>query len=110
MSGTKYKQIMKPRSKGSGIMVSDIINEFYAFLLSLTQYESAKLSNLSHKNANKFLMLGEQGRVLDKRQLYGTDEESSKYKYIKSSGWYYLWVFDYNSYNSAMADDFIEAI
>ena len=108
MSGTKDQQIMKPKSKGSGIMVSDIINEFYAFLLSLTQYESAKLSNLSHKNANKFLMLGEQRKVLDKRQFMAQMKKAvniKEFKYLKSSGWCYLWVFDHSSYNSAMADD-----
>ena len=39
--GMKGERIMKPKSKGAGIMVSDFVDEHYGFL-ALSDYEAAK--------------------------------------------------------------------
>ena len=49
MWGTKDQKMIKPKSKDSGIIVSDFIDEFGGFLaLSSTEYETAKLLNPTH--------------------------------------------------------------
>ena len=53
--------MMKPKSKGAGIMVSDFINEHNGFLaLSDDEYEGAKPSNPNiYRYAREFLEHGE---------------------------------------------------
>ena len=53
--------MIKPKSKGAGIMVSDFIDEYNGFLvLTDEQFKEAKKSNPSiKKNARKFLEYGE---------------------------------------------------
>ena len=55
--GTKGEKMMKPKSKGAGIMVSDFVDEHNGFLvLSDTEYEAAKTSNPRiRKYAREFL-------------------------------------------------------
>ena len=59
--GEKGQKMMKPKSKGSGIMVSDFIDEQNGFLaLSDEEYESAKATNpCIRKYAREFLEYGE---------------------------------------------------
>ena len=46
MWGTKNQKMIKPKSRGSGIMVSDFIDEFGGFLaLTPIKFQTAKLSN-----------------------------------------------------------------
>ena len=55
--GFKGEKMLKPKSKGSGIMVSDFVDEHNGFLaFSDTEYEVAKLKNPNiRKYARKFL-------------------------------------------------------
>ena len=59
--GMKGEKMMKPKSKGAGIMVSDFIDEHNGFLtLSDDEYEAAKASNPNiRKYAQQFLEYGE---------------------------------------------------
>ena len=54
--GMKGEKMMKPKSKGAGIMVSDFIDEYNGFLaLSDEEYDRAKVSNpCLRKYARKF--------------------------------------------------------
>ena len=64
--GEKGTRMMKPKSKGAGIMVSDFIDEYNGFLaLTDEQFEEAKKSNLSIKKyAREFLEYGGKPRGL----------------------------------------------
>ena len=91
--GEKGTKMMKPKGKGSGIMVSDFIDEHNGFLaLTDEEYEAAKQANPSvRKYAREFLEYGES------REGYWTSEkfvqqieravEISEVKYPKSDGW-----------------------
>ena len=59
--GMKGEEIMKPKSKGAGIMVSDFIDEHNGFLaLTGDEYETAKASDPNiRKCAREFLEYGE---------------------------------------------------
>ena len=59
--GMKGEKMLKPKSKGAGIMVSDFIDEHNGFLaLSDEEYDAAKVSNPRiHKYAREFLEYGE---------------------------------------------------
>ena len=59
--GEKGTKMMKPKSKGAGIMVSDFIDEYNGFLaLTDEQFKEAKKSNPSMKKyAHEFLEYGE---------------------------------------------------
>ena len=55
------EKMLRPKSKGAGIMVSDFVDEHNGFLaLSDAEYESAKISNPHiRKYAREFLEYGE---------------------------------------------------
>ena len=57
MWGVKGQKMIKPKSKGAGIMVSDFIDEFQGFLaLTDDEYEAAKASDPGIKKyAREFL-------------------------------------------------------
>lgn len=59
--GMKGEKMMKPKSKGAGIMVSDFVDEHNGFLaLSDSEYETAKATNPHvRKYACEFLEYGE---------------------------------------------------
>ena len=68
MCGTKNQKNYKPKSRGSGITVSDFIDEFGGFLaLSPTEFQTVKLSNpvICNPYAREFLEYGESKEGLD---------------------------------------------
>jgi hypothetical protein len=112
--GMKGEKMMKPKSKGAGIMVSDFIDEHNGFLaLSDDEHEAAKASKPHiRKYAREFLDYGE------RREGYWTRDrfivqmhraiEIAEIKYPKEDGWRHVWVFDHSSCHAAMADDALD--
>ena len=112
--GMKGEKMMKPKSKGAGIMVSDFIDEHNGFLaLSDTEYEAAKSSNPRiHKYTRAFLEDGENKEGYWTRDKFIAQMhraiEMSEIKYPKEDGWRHVWVFDHSSCHAAMADDALD--
>ena len=112
--GMKGEKMMKPKSKGAGIMVSDFIDEHNGFLaLSDTEYEAAKSSNPRiHKYARAFLEYGESKEGYWTRDKFIAQMhraiEMAEIKYPKEDGWRHVWVFDHSSCHAAMADDALD--
>ena len=112
--GMKGEKMMKPKSRGAGIMVSDFVDEHNGFLaLSDAEHDRAKASNPRiHKYAREFLEYGEN------REGYWTRDrfikqmeraiEMAEIKYPKEGGWRHVWVFDHSSCHAAMADDALD--
>ena len=112
--GMKGEKMMKPKSRGAGIMVSDFVDEHNGFLaLSDAEYDEVKATKPHlHKYARKFLEYGEN------REGYWTRDrfikqmkmaiEISETKYPKEEGWRHVWVFDHSSCHAAMADDALD--
>lgn len=111
---TKETSVMRPKSKGAGIMVSDFICEQDGFLcFTAEEYEAAKVSDPNIRlQARQFLEYGES------REGYWTSEKFmqqievavkiAEMKYPKSQGWRHVWVFDHSSCHAAMADDSLD--
>ena len=93
MWGVKGQKVIKPKSKGAGIMVSDFIDEFNGFLaLTDEEYEQAKASNPGMKKyAREFLEYGETREGYWTRDRFVAQMEKAveiaEVKYPKSSGW-----------------------
>ena len=116
--GMKGEKMMKPKSRGAGIMVSDFVDEHNGFIalsdaLSDAEHDRAKASNPRiHKYAREFLEYGEN------REGYWTRDrfikqmewaiEMAEIKYPKEGGWRHVWVFDHSSCHAAMADDALD--
>ena len=112
--GVKGEKIMKKKSKGAGIMVSDFIDEHQGFLaLSDAEYEAAKKNNPSIKPyAREFLEYGEGREGYWNRDKFMLQMERavqiSEIKYPKGEGWRHVWIFDHSSCHAAMADDALD--
>ena len=112
--GLKGEKMMKPKSKGAGIMVSDFVDEFNGFLaLSNEEYQAAKATKCNIlPYAWECLEYGES------REGYWTRDkfiaqmnraiEIAEIKYPKGNGWRQVWVFDHSSCHAAMADDALD--
>ena len=112
--GTKGTHIIKPKSKGSGIMVSDFIDEHNGYLaLTREEYDRAKVNDPNiHLQAREFLEYGES------KEGYWTSDKFMKQmkmavkiaevKYPKSDGWRHVWIFDHSSCHGAMAEDSLD--
>ena len=70
--GMKGDKMMKPKSKGVGIMVSDFVDEHSGFLWAKT------LNPRIHKYTREFLEYGESREGYDTRQVYQTSGESNR--------------------------------
>ena len=101
--------IVKPKSRGSGITVSDFIDERNGYLaLTKEEYDHAKVTNPTIL-AREFLEYGES------KEGYWTSDKFMKQmemavriaevKYPKSDGWRHVWIFDHSSCHGAMALD-----
>lgn len=113
--GTKGTKMMKPKSRGAGIMLSDFIDERNGFL-SLTdeEYERSKQANPSaRKYARQFLEYGENKEGYWTRDKFMSQMniavDMAEFKYPKEDGWRIVWVFDHSSCHAAMADDALDA-
>ncbi len=109
--GVKGEKIMKKKSRGAGIMVSDFIEEKNGFLaLNDAEYEIAKTNNPAcRKYAREFLEYGEnkEGYWIMVKFLAQLKRavEIADIKYPKADGWRCCWVFDNSSCHNAMADN-----
>lgn len=110
----KGTSVMRPKSKGSGIMLSDFIEERNGYLcLNEEEYERAKLVDKSAKMyARRFLEYGE-----SKEGYWTSDKFMNQikdavklvnFKYPRSEGWRIVWIFDHSSCHAAMADDSLD--
>ena len=114
MWGVGGQKMIKPKSRGAGIMVSDFIDEFDGFLaLTEAQYDAAKVSNPGIKKyAQEFLEYGEAREGYWTRDRFVAQMERAvqiaEIKYPKSSGWRHVWVFVHSSCHAAMADDALD--
>ena len=112
--GMKGEKMLKPKSKGAGIMVSDFIDQRNGFLaLSDEEYDAAKVSNPRiHKYAREFLEYGESRGGYWTRDKFIAQMhraiEIAEIKYPKEDGWRHVWVFDHSSCLAAMADDALD--
>ena len=110
----KGTSVMRPKSRGSGIMVSDFIEEKNGYLaLTQEEHDQEKVTNPSVRMyAREFLEYGEA------KDGYWTSDKFIKQiqkaikiadiKYPKSEGWRVVWVFDHSSCHAAMADDSLD--
>ena len=108
---TKGTHIIKPKSRGSGIMVSDFIDELNGYLaLTKEEYDHGKVTDpTTHLQAREFLEYGES------KEEYWTSDKFMKQmemavriaevKYPKSDDWRHVWIFDHSSCHGAMADN-----
>lgn len=109
--GFKGTKMMKPKSKGSGIMVSDFNNGFLA--LTDTELEEARKRNPAVKKyARSFLEYGERREGYWTRDKFVEQLKSAvdiaEIKYPKTDGWRRVWIFDHSSCHAAMADDALD--
>ena len=110
--GTSDTITIKPKSKGSGIMVSDFIDEHNGYL-ALTEDEHQKAKEVYgssvKKEARVFLEHGEgrEGYWTSERFLSQMDAavKIADIKYPKSEGYKVVWVFDNSSCHNAYAED-----
>lgn len=112
--GTKDTKVMQPKSKGSGIMVSDFIDEYNGYLgLTMDEYTEAKKTDPNAKmQARSLLEYGEA------REGYWTSDKFmeqmnkavkiAETKYPKEDGWRLVWIFDHSSCHAAMAEDSLD--
>ena len=111
---TKGSSVMRPKSKGSGIMVSDFISERDGYLaLTEEEYEKAKQSDPSiRKHARQLLEYGEarEGYWTAERFMCQIKEavKIAEAKYLREQGWKIVWLFDHSSCHAAMPDDALD--
>jgi len=100
--------MIKPKSKGSGIMISNFIEEKNGYLC-LTQDEYSRAREQDHTMQMEAWTLFEYG---ESKEGYWTSDwfmqkmrKAVKIKYPKKEGWKHVWIFDHSSCHAAMADD-----
>ena len=112
--GMKGEKMIKPKSKGAGIMVSDFVDKHNGFLdLTAEEYEVAKASNPNARMyACAFLEYGENREGYWTRDRFIDQMEEAvqiaEIKYPKVEGWHHVWVFDHSSCHAAMANDALD--
>ena len=113
--GKKGEFVIRPKSKGSGIMVSDFVDERNGYLrLTDEEYERVRAKDPTIKQeARAFLEYGESRDGYWNRDKFVTQLHEAikiaEVKYPKSDGWKYVWIFDQSSCHTAMADDALDA-
>ena len=113
--GLKGSKMMKPKSRGAGIMLSDFIDEYSGFLaFTDEEYERAKTMNPSAKKYSRaFLEYGENREVYWTRDKFMEQMklavDMAEFKYPSADGWRHAWVFNHSSCHAAMADDALDA-
>ena len=102
---------MRPKLKGSGIMVSDFIYERNGYLeLTQEEYEQAKQKDPSiRKHARQLLEYGgAREGYWTSEKFMGQIKEAAKIadtKYPREEGWRVVWIFDHSSCHAAMPED-----
>ena len=113
----KDTKVLKPKSRGAGIMVSDFIDERNGYL-HLTE-ESTKKELETDSNAK--LVAREFREFLEycqAREGYWTSDKFmhqiekaykiAEIKYSSSNGWKHVWIFDHSSFYAAMPHDALD--
>ena len=110
--GEKGNFAIKPKSKGSGIMISDFIDEVNGYLrLSDTEYSLGKVKygNNIKKEAQEYLEYGEsrEGYWISNKFLAQNDSavKIADTKYPKDKGYRVAWVFDNSSCHNAYGEN-----
>ena len=110
----KGEKMMKPKSKGAGIMVSDFIDEHNGFLaLTDDEYETAQASDPNiRKYTREFFEYRESKEDYWTRDKFIAQMQRAvkiaEIKYPKVDGWRNVWVFGHSSCHAAMADDALD--
>ena len=109
--GTPESQIIRPKSKGSGIMVSDFIAEQDGYLcLTKAEFDAAKVNNPNLRmGARTLLEYGESWDGYWTGQKFMKQMESAvqiaEAKYPRSQDYRLFWVFDQSGCHMAFDDD-----
>ena len=106
----KGTTVMRPKSKGAGIMVSDLIDEHSGYL-QLTDEEHAR-ANTIRKHVRQLFEYGE-GRdgCWTSGKFMAQLKQAVKIadvKYPKADGWRVIWIFDHSSCHTMMPDDALD--
>ena len=102
---------MRPKSKGSGIMVSDFICEKHGYLeLTDEEYDEVKKTDPTiRKHARQTLEYGEakEGYWTSDRFMLQIEKavKIADVKFPREAGWRVVWMFDHSSCHAAMPDD-----
>ena len=111
----KGTNVMRPKSRRSGIMVSDFIGEKHCYLeLTQEEYEEARRTDPSiRKHARETLDYGEakEGYWTSERFMTQIEEavKIAEVKYPRESGRKVVWIFDHSSCHAAMPVDALDA-
>ena len=109
--GVRGEGMLRPKSKGSGIMVSDFVDEHIGYLaLTDSQYAMASERDITiTQSARRTLEYGESRGgywTCDKFMMQmEVAVKIADIRYPKSDGWKVIWVFDQSSCHTAMAED-----
>lgn len=112
--GTKGTHVMRPKSKGAGIMVSDYIDERNGYLaLTNDEYSRAKVTDPNiRRQAREFLEYGESKEGYWTSDKFMNQMEMAvaiaEHKYPMADGWKHIWIFDHSSCHGAMAEDSLD--
>lgn len=112
--GVKGEGMLRPKSKGSGIMVSDFIEERAGYLaLTNEEYKQAKVRDKTISQfARETLEYGESREGYWNCDKFMKQLEKAvkiaEVKYPKADGWNVIWIFDHSSCHTAMAEDALD--
>lgn len=113
-SGVLKKHIIKLKSEGGGIMVSDLIDDKNGYLaLTEEEYERARITDPTIRiQAREFLEYGES------KEGYWTSDKFmeqvkvavkiAEVKYPQREEYKHVWIFDHSSCHSTKADDSLD--
>lgn len=113
--GVKGEGMLRPKSKGSGIMISDFVDEVNGYLaLTDEEFESASETDITiPQRAREQLKIGESregywdcGKFMLQMK---NAVKIADIKYPKRDGWNVVWIFDHSSCHTAMAEDSLNA-
>ena len=103
--------MMRPKSKGSGIMLSDF-SEKHGYL-ELTDKKVKKSDPTIRKHARQTLEYGEgKGGYRTSHRFMLQIKEAVKItdvKFPREAGWRVVWIFDHSSCHAVMPDDALDA-
>lgn len=111
---TKGTTVMRPKTKGSGIMVSDFVDESNGYLaLTQQEYDAAKQDDPTIKMyARQLLEYGEakEGYWTSDRFMEQIKEavKIADVKYPRAKGYRVVWIFDHSSCHAAMPSDALD--
>ena len=104
--GTPDSQMIRPKSRGSGIMVSDFIMEKHGYLRLTNEYDRAMQNYPNARKAARDLL--EYG---ESRDGYWNSDKFMKHtekavfiaeaKFPKDLGYRFYWIFDQSTYHTA---------